>query len=433
MTMISNILIAVLAAALGIASVLANSFFSWTRKPLAPRGDIAAFGKAAMLDMTSNQLGNGIVVLLSDGQVVFKQGHSIDEPVSPETQFQMGSLSKWISAWGAMTLVEAGKLDLDAPVSDYLTRWRLPDTSFDNQEVTVRRLLSHTAGFLDTLGYDGFAPGAPIQTLEASLTQAADTMEGNSHGRVRVEVEPGTEFHNSGGGYTLLQLLIEEVSGQSFEDYMQTAVFEPLDMTSATFELRTGEDNLADFYDVDGKSAPHYRYTALAAASLYASANDIVKYLQAHLEGQSGESIGRASLSATYVEDMRTPESAMRSWGTLGRWGLGGILYAPTKTSDFLVGHIGGNRPASSTSAIIDPSTGDGIVVFATGRPAYAIELASEWVYWHTGQADVFMLRREQSSTFFKSGCLPSETSREHLIGKGIRGCDPVRQKAVSS
>ena len=70
-----------------------------------------------------------------------------------------------------MTLVEAGKLDLDAPVSTYLTRWSLPTSEFDNSGVTVRRLLSHTAGLTDGLGYGGFAPGQLVQPIEASLTQ----------------------------------------------------------------------------------------------------------------------------------------------------------------------------------------------------------------------------------------------------------------------
>ena len=77
-----------------------------------------------------------------------------------------------------MKLVDNGQLDLDAPVSNYLTRWQLPPSPFNNQEVTVRRLLSHTAGLTDGLGYSGFEEGHPLQSLEQSLTKAADADSG---------------------------------------------------------------------------------------------------------------------------------------------------------------------------------------------------------------------------------------------------------------
>jgi CubicO group peptidase (beta-lactamase class C family) len=86
-----------------------------------------------------------------------------------------------------MTLVEDGRLDLDTPVQTYLTRWSLPESEFGNDGVTVRRLLSHTAGLTDGLGYAGFAPGIEVQALTDSLTRAADASPG-ADGRVLVGV-----------------------------------------------------------------------------------------------------------------------------------------------------------------------------------------------------------------------------------------------------
>jgi CubicO group peptidase (beta-lactamase class C family) len=103
-----------------------------------------------------------------------------------------------------MALVEQGRVDLDEPAARYLSRWRLPESEFDNDQVTVRRLLSHTAGLTDRLGYGGFGPGEPIQSLEDSLTQAADAM-GGADGQVRVGEDPGAQWLYSGGGYALLQ------------------------------------------------------------------------------------------------------------------------------------------------------------------------------------------------------------------------------------
>ena len=256
---------AVLALAVWTAVVVAGALEGWWRQPLAPAGDTRAFMDAAVAEIDRTRRGNVAFVLIEDGQVFDEHFTSAGQPVDRDTLFQVASMSKWITAWGVMTLVEAGTLDLDAPVSTYLTRWSLPKTEFDNDGVTVRRLLSHTAGLTDGLGYGGFAPGQPVQPLVASLTRAADASPG-ADGAVRVGIEPGSAFEYSGGGYTLLQLIIEEVSGQSFNDYMRSAVFVPLGMTRSTYSLEgASTTNVAEFYDVDGTPAIHYRFTSLAA------------------------------------------------------------------------------------------------------------------------------------------------------------------------
>ena len=120
-----------------------------------------------------------------------------------------------------MTLAEQGQIDLDAPVERYLTRWHLPaaDSGVYDSEVTTRRLLSHTAG-LSLHGYPGFDPDSgPLPTLEANLSGAT-----NGAGDVHVAFRPGTRWEYSGGGFTILQLLVEERSGKSFVDYMRQAV-----------------------------------------------------------------------------------------------------------------------------------------------------------------------------------------------------------------
>ena len=142
--------------------LVAGALEGWWRQPLAPAGDTRAFMDAAVAEIDRTRRGNVAFVLIEDGQVFDEHFTSAGQPVDRDTLFQVASMSKWITAWGVMTLVEAGTLDLDAPVSTYLTRWSLPTTEFDNDGVTVRRLLSHTAGLTDGLGYGGFAPGQPV-------------------------------------------------------------------------------------------------------------------------------------------------------------------------------------------------------------------------------------------------------------------------------
>lgn len=329
--------------------------------------------------------GNLAVVVLEDGRVVGTHFSSIGEPVDGDTLFQMASVSKWVAAWGVMTLVEAGKVELDAPVSRYLRRWQLPPSDYDNDQVTVRRLLSHTAGLGDGLGYCGFEPGEQVQALEQSLTQAADACP-FVDGAVAVDAAAG-HWEYSGGGFTLLQLLIEDASGQPFADYMEQAVLLPLGMELSTYRIGArGETNIAEFFDTDGSPAKHYRYTASAAASLYTSAEEVSLFLRAHVVGANGEPAGRGVLSPQTLAQMHEPTASL-----LGRpiWGLGMRLYAPNAAGGFIIGHDGGNAPAVNTAARIDPATGNGLVALSTGGTGIASQIASAWLRQRVPAADL--------------------------------------------
>jgi CubicO group peptidase (beta-lactamase class C family) len=317
--------------------------------------------------------GNLAVVVINGGRVAGSHFQSIGRPVDADMLFQMASVSKWITAWGVMTLVESGKIDLDAPVSRHLRRWRLPPTEYDTGLVTVRRLLSHTAGLTDGPGYCGFAPGKPLQPLPASLTAAADACPFTG-GSVAVGARPGG-WQYSGGGYTLLQLMIEDVSGQSFADYMDAAVLKPLGMRRSTFRPKApGATNVAEFFDVDGSSAQHFAYTAAGAASLYASASDLARCINAHRDGPDGEVAGRGVLSPKSLAIMEKPQAFVAG---LPHWGLGVRLYAPALSGGYVFGHDGGNAPAVNTAVRLDPVSGDAVIALSTGGNAIATRLAS--------------------------------------------------------
>ncbi len=336
--------------------------------------DAEAFAKAARA-VSHDHNGNLALVLIEDGTIAQSHAMSIGKPVSGNTMFQLASVSKWVTSWGVMTLVEEGRIDLDAPVSRYLKRWQLPPGEYPAAQVTVRRLLSHTAGLTDDLGYCGFAPGTPIETLEASLTKAADACPLRI-GAVQVGAVAGS-WRYSGGGFTLLQLVIEEVSGEPFADYMQRAVLTPLGMSRSTF--RTGAEgyrDIAQFFNSDGKPAPHNRYTAAAAASLYSSANDMARFAGAHLAGSRGEVPGRSVLSPQSIEAIRTTESSLL--GT-PHWGMGVQLYATSERGGAIYGHEGGNVPAVNASVRIEESTGDAIIALSTGGSTIASKLGSAW------------------------------------------------------
>jgi CubicO group peptidase (beta-lactamase class C family) len=394
------------ALALWTGVFLAGTLEGWWRRPIAPPGDGAAFLAAASRFADEAKPGAFALTLIEKGQPVGAHHISIGAPVDRDTLFQVASLSKWLTAIGVMTLVESGAVDLDAPVDSYLKRWRLPPSDFDNQQVTVRRLLSHTAGLIDGLGYGGFEPGRPIQSLPDSLTRAGDASPGRD-GITRVGLSPGERWAYSGGGYTLLQLLIEDVTGEPFNAYMQRAVLEPLGMARSTFELPAeGVPNLAGIYDVGGKPATHFRFTATGAASLYTSTADLARLIQAHLPGPGGAPAGRGVLRPQTLAEMQRPHA--RAMGA-DIWGLGLVLYAPNGAGGHIVGHDGNNAPAINTAARFDPASGDGIAVLESGASLLATRIAGEWVFWRTGEVDILMLQMESRTIL-----------RNLLIGGGV-------------
>lgn len=355
----------------------------WLKSPIVKSDSAQAFAAAAEEAVTDEHTGNLGMILIESGEVAERYFMSTGTPVDGSSIYQVASLGKWITAWGVMVLVEEGAIDLDTPISEYLTRWQLPESAFDPSGVTVRRLLSHTAGLTDGLGYDGFERSEEIQSLEASLTRALDASPGNS-GVVELGAEPGSEWNYSGGGYTILQLVIEEVSGQSFAEFMSQRVFVPLGMERSTFNHEEAiAFGLAQNFDLNGDTEPFRWYTALAATSLFTSADDLALFIKA--QARPG---GQSVLSHQSLALIRTPHASQMGADI---WGLGAMLYAPNNDGGYIIGHDGNNGPAINTVARIDPASGDGIVILSTGSEMLATELAGEWVFWKTGNIDSLM------------------------------------------
>lgn len=369
-----------------VVTVFAAASEGWLRRPLTSSPLPADFLDAADGLIAEQTQGNLALVLIEDGETAASRFVSAGDPVDEETLFQVASLSKWLAAWGVMKLVQDGQIGLDDPVEAYLDRWSLPLGEFDRSGVTVRRLLSHTAGLGDGLGYNGFASRADVQTLEASLSRAADASPGSA-GSVRLVRAPGSEWAYSGGGYTLLQLLIEEVSGRPFDAFMKDEIFQPLNMHRSTFDLdEARRRGLAENYRRDGTTELFRYYTALAATSAFTSAGDLTAFLKAQLPGERAR--GAAPLAPETLREMRRPHAAR-----LGAdiWGLGVMLYAPNNQGDFVIGHDGNNEPSINTAVRFDPGTGDGIILLGTGNGLLATHIASEWVLWKTGHVDNLM------------------------------------------
>jgi CubicO group peptidase (beta-lactamase class C family) len=185
------------------------------------------------------------VAVIDDGRLAAAGAWGVvaaggDEPVTTETIFQAGSVSKPVTALLALALVGDGSLELDQPINEVLESWQVPDNDFTRaQPVTLRHVITHQAGFIP-FSY-------LIRRGDGSVPGMAELLAGGIHDwpRVTVEFEPGSRHAYSNAGYCALQLVLEETSGASLHELAVTKMFVPLGMDHSTFDEPLGEEQLA--------------------------------------------------------------------------------------------------------------------------------------------------------------------------------------------
>ena len=235
------------------------------------------------------------IAVIHNGAIEWAQGFGVAQvgggPVTADTLFQAGSISKPVAAMAALHLVEQGKLALDSDVNQALTSWRIPaSAAAPGAVVTLRELLSHTAG-LTVHGFPGYAAGAPIPTL----VQVLEGEKPANTAPVRLEAAPGSRWKYSGGGYTVMQQLLLDVSHQPFPKLMHDTVLAPIGMVRSTYEqplpmeLRSGA---ATPYKANGTPVEggFHIYPEMAAAGLWTTPTDLARYaieIQRSLRGDS--------------------------------------------------------------------------------------------------------------------------------------------------
>lgn len=326
------------------------------------------------------------VALIHEGDVKWVKAFAQPEPesapsVGNDSLFQAASISKTVTAWGIMKLVEDGRLDLDAPVKQYLTRWHLPESEFDQAGVTVRRLLNHSAG-ISLGGYLGFDPGTRLPTIEESLS--GDTL---GMGSVYIFQEPGQGFSYSGGGFTILQLIIEEVTGEQFADYMQREILAPLGMHNSTFRYPEQRSAmiLKCYESSRGDLIPNYLFRARAAAGLYTSISDLALFVSAAMNGKDGLQAGRGLLKPSTIETMISPQTEVNGIfkHIMGDHSGLGYFIQDLAEGEPIVLHAGGNIGWKQQFLAL-PGRGEGIVILTnslTGVELH-VELLKAWTDW---------------------------------------------------
>jgi CubicO group peptidase (beta-lactamase class C family) len=225
------------------------------------------------------------VAVIEDYQIAWMKSYGVTEPggtvpVTLKTLFQAGSISKPVAATGMLALVQEGKLSLDEDVNQKLKSWKVPENEFTKeQRVTLRRLASHSAG----LTVHGF-PGYDVDEKVPTLVQIFNGEKPANTAPIRVDFVPGTDERYSGGGISIEQQLMMDVSGKQFPALMKETVLDRIGMTDSSYEqplpparaALTAGGARADGKPVHGK---WHVYPEMAAAGLWTTPTDLAKFV----------------------------------------------------------------------------------------------------------------------------------------------------------
>ncbi|MCT6698297.1 serine hydrolase [Rheinheimera sp. 4Y26] len=310
------------------------------------------------------------IALINQGRVEWARAYGMADIASQRsatttTLFQAGSVSKALSAMGAMRLVEQDKLSLDADANRQLVSWKIPQNEFTRDTaISLRMLLNHSAG-TTVHGFMGYTPEQVLPGLVEVLNGVTP-----AHSEpVRVDLMPGTTWRYSGGGYSIIQLMMTEASKQPFDQLMKVEVLKPLEMNQSTFATSLPlhwRKQAATGYDAAGKAVAGgwHIYPESAAAGLWSTPSDLAKVIlevQKATEGESSKVLSRNSASLMlkrglgeyglgfFVEDLGDRTSFSHSGGTEGyraqlygytRSGQGAVIMTNSQNGAALIDEI---------------------------------------------------------------------------------------------
>ena len=320
-----------------------------------------------------------VIAYLHDGVPALTTGYGFVDPSSRRamtatTRLNVASLSKAVTAWGVLGLVADGNLALGQPVNERLTRWRLSESDDRSRQVTIARLLSHTAGLN--------VPSVPMVPLDQSNMRLEAALSGGMDGTpVAIVQEPGASWLYSGGGYTVLELLVEEVSGQRFDDFMRVTVFEPNLMTASTFSPTDDEIRATGIgMDSNGNSIAPYRVMGAAAGGLMTDAADMSRFLAGYFEINDDGTTGPSEMAAQLL---RAPTVRVTIQGVENAfYGYGHGVSG--QGSEKTLYHSGGN-PGVVAYLIVAPYRGTALFLAANSDrgAGVLIPLLELWADFH--------------------------------------------------
>jgi CubicO group peptidase (beta-lactamase class C family) len=300
------------------------------------------------------------VAVFDEGKIIWTRAYGLrndNEVVNAETVFQAASISKPVTSMAVLRLWEKGLLSIDADVNQYLKRWKVPGNEFtDPEKITVRMIISHMAG----LTVHGFA-GYRLQDSLPDLVQILDGKRPANSAPVRVFARPGTKESYSGGGFTILQLLVEEITGKPFSNAMDQLMLEPIGMQRSRFSIQLPgnmqANTAAGYFSIDKMVDGAYRrHPEQAAAGLWTTPSDIARFMLAVGNSYRGKDPNTILKQSTAQEVMQK----IPGGGGLG-FGIDG------KGDSLRYRHSGGNE-GYSCYAVAFANHGRGVVVMTNSN-----------------------------------------------------------------
>ena len=312
----------------------------------------------------------GIVVgVVSDQQLVWAQGFGFADlatkrPMTPATKFRMASHSKLFTATAIMQLREQGKIRLDDPVSKYLPWFQLKPSGDDDGPITIEQLLDHASGLPREAG-------AHWTTLEFPTSEEVRKLFAER----QAAFPPQTRWKYSNLAYTVAGMVVEQVSGMTWADYLQRNIFDPLGMSASSVDKNV--DGLAVGYTrrmPDGKREV-YPFTdargMAAATGLTSNVEDMAKFVSAQF--RTGKMGGRQILSTGSLREMHRVRSVENDWNS--GTGIGfGVNRVAGKT---YVGH-GGGYPGYTTQTTIQLDSKVGVIVLTNTNDSNPNDIARQ-------------------------------------------------------
>jgi CubicO group peptidase (beta-lactamase class C family) len=326
----------------------------------------------------------GVSVAVSrDGKIAWARGfgvaHENGPAITADTLFQAASVSKPVTGMTTLRLAEEGRFDLDADVNTFLTSWRLPPGANGEAGVSLRQLLSHTAG-ITVPGFPGYAAGKPVPTL-------VQVLEGSGPANtkpVRIGSAPGSAWRYSGGGYSVVQQALVDRTRQPFDILLAETILKPIGMTSSSFAQplpAAWKARAALPHDGQGRPFPGgpYTYPELAAAGLWTTPTDLARFA---LDLQRSASGGKGVLSPAMARTMLQPVK--------NNYGMGVNVGGDGAARSF---SHGGTNMGYQNVLFAYANRGDGAIVMTNGANgsalAYAVLRAIAFEYGWPSQQTV--------------------------------------------
>lgn len=278
------------------------------------------------------------------------------EKVDTQTLFSVGSVSKVGTAVISLKLQENGKLDIDADVNQYLKSWKIPENEYTrDRAVTLRHIMSHTGG----LTVHGFADFDPDETLPSTVQILSGKWPAKNNA-VYVNIPVGSTYRYSGGGTTIAQLIIEDLTGRPFHEAADDLLFQVLNMKRSSYQnpLPANVGNIAKAHNRNGRPEALPRgYQSMpetAASGLWTTPADFAKLMIMLMEAYEGR---HAYLNQSTVQDMMTPVNP-------GHYGLGPRI---EKNREAIRFSHGGANDSYRAHFIGSLSQQNGIIIFTNG------------------------------------------------------------------